>query len=81
MGHTRRFLGVAGSVRVTEVGICIRLQNSMEILQVPARMLAFTIGRVSEPDRRRSIDAGGPISAIVFSESNAQLEGSEDQTW
>jgi hypothetical protein len=52
MGPTSCFLNAAAVIQPVEAGVRIRLQSAMEAGQMPVRMFAAAIGRVSEPDRR-----------------------------
>src|SRR5579884_2410115 len=49
--------------------IAVRLYDARKIVQVPLRMLAFAIGSVSKPYRRRNRSGAGTLIAHVGPES------------
>ena len=65
MSHAGGFLDVASLIKMPEARVRVGLKHSAEVLQMLAGMFAFTIGRVGEPDCRRSIDPSRPIIANI----------------
>jgi hypothetical protein len=51
MSPTGNFVNGAVSVKMPKAGILVRLQGTLEILQMPAWMFTLAIFRVSEPHR------------------------------
>ena len=52
MDPARSFLNAVSFIKMVESGVSIGLQNAPKLLEVPSRMFAFAIRRVSKPHRR-----------------------------
>jgi hypothetical protein len=59
------FIDPAIAVEMMEPCIGVRLQATLEVLQMLPWMLSFAILRICEPDRRRSIFARRPVIAHI----------------
>ena len=59
------FVDRAAFIEMMKAGIRIGLQSALEVFEMLARMFALAIGRVREPDGRRSVFTGGPFVAHI----------------
>src|ERR1700728_4661268 len=65
MCPARYFINSAVAVEMMEPCIGVRLQATLEVLQMLPWMLALAILRVREPDSRRGIFARRPVIAHI----------------
>jgi hypothetical protein len=65
MGPAGRFGDAVAGVQLIETGVAIGVDDTGEVFEVGARMLALAVGRVAEQRRRRALAREGPLVADI----------------